>query len=542
MNRPRALLSVWDKAGVAELGRRLVDRGWEVLSTGGTARALRAAGIPVTDVSLVTNHPEMLGGRIKTLHPAIHAGLLARRGVDQDMRALAELGYQPIDLVAVNLYPFGEVVEAPDATLDQALGHIDIGGTTLIRAAAKNHRSVWVVVDPGDYEPVLRAIDDEANEQSSQSVSSGELRRRLAAKVFRETSCYDCSIATYMSGDKALEDDDLIVRMNLLGTPLRYGENPDQSASFYSIGDTRSGIAALTQLQGKALSYNNILDLDGAMAGLAPFAHAPQAAVCIVKHATPCGMAARETLAEAFARARATDPPSAFGSVIALNRMVDRETAQAMASLFVECVVAPGFSGIALEVLGQKKNVRLLAFPAGNEDDWRDFLCRAGGCDGVRSLRSVYGGTLIQSTPPAPRFVPNADPNWAVVTKRTPSPAEARDLGFAWAAVATVKSNAILLARDLAAVGIGSGQTSRVASVGLALQKARDNGLTRELEGCVLASDAFFPFRDGVDLAARAGVRAIVQPGGSIRDDEVVAAADSCDIAMVFTRRRLFRH
>ena len=580
MTRRRALLSVSDKTGIAEFGRALAERGWEVLSTGGTARALAAAGVPVTEVSVVTGHPEMMDGRVKTLHPAIHAGLLARRDCLDDMGELSRQGYAPIDLVAVNLYPFRETVAAPDVTLGEAMENVDIGGPTLIRAAAKNHRDVWVVVDPGDYGAVLEAV-----------VGAGDgggprdgLRRRLAAKVFREISSYDRAVADYLDGsaaeavsatpsnfvrspNKVPDSMPQEVTLALTRRSLpRYGENPGQEAGFYAPMGVPRGIAELEQLHGKGLSYNNLLDLDGALLSLAPFAFALEPTVCIVKHTTPCGLALRPTLAAAFERARATDPVSAFGSVISVNRPVDRDTATGIGGMFVECVVAPDFAPDALEILTAKKNIRLLRFagsatahPAEPVQDARwmklddsvraaaRFLARAAGHSGAdgdagaTSFRSVYGGVLFQSLPDPPFHSPAA-PDWKVVTARAPTDAELADLSFAWAAVAGVKSNAILLAKGLATVGIGAGQTSRVDSSRLAVQKAREIGLASELEGCALASDAFFPFRDGVDAAAQAGAAAIIQPGGSIRDEEVVAAADEHGIAMVFTGRRLFRH
>ncbi len=591
MTSRRALLSVSDKTGIAELGRALTERGWEVLSTGGTARALAAAGVPVTEVSVVTGHPEMMDGRVKTLHPAIHAGLLARRDQPEDMAEVARQGYAPIDLVAVNLYPFRETVAAPGVTLGEAMENVDIGGPTLIRAAAKNHRDVWVVVDPGDYRAVLEAVEGEEFAGSEDGVGTlgsdaeaGALRRRLAAKVYREISSYDAAVADYLEGSATEDaptshpafvrpankvDDSMPPQLTLALTRQslpRYGENPGQDAGFYAPQGTSQGIAELEQLHGKELSYNNLLDLDGALISLAPFAFALEPAVCIVKHTTPCGLALRPTLAAAFERARATDPVSAFGSVIAVNRPIDRDTASGIGGMFVECVVAPDFTPDSLEVLTEKKNIRLLRFTGSaaphpaeplHDGRWMELedstraaarrLARAAGHSGADgdvgsiSFRSVYGGVLFQSLPDPPFHDPAA-PGWKVVTARGPSEAERADLSFAWAAVAGVKSNAILLARGLATVGIGAGQTSRVDSSRLAVSKAREHGFAGELEGCALASDAFFPFRDGVDAAAEAGAAAIIQPGGSIRDDEVVAAADEHEIAMVFTGRRLFRH
>ena len=564
MARRRALLSVSDKTGITAFAGALVECGWEVLSTGGTARTLRGAGVDVTDVSEVTDHPEMMDGRVKTLHPAIHAGLLARRALPGDMAALGEQGYRTIDLVAVNLYPFRRAIAEPGVTLADAMENVDIGGPTLIRAAAKNHRDVWVVVDPADYDAVLASVATDSDASTAPDpappAAVSALRRRLAAKVFRHISAYDEAIAGYLEGLEESGHPDAGPEEPMAGRVtlelerrelLRYGENPDQGAAFYAATTGDHGIAKLEQIHGKALSYNNILDLDGALLSLAPFAFSPDPAVCIVKHTTPCGLAVSSTLADAFARARRTDPVSAFGSVIAVNRPVDRDTAAGIGSMFVECVVAPGFTPGALEVLTAKKNIRLLALPDGEAGGSGEadahagarsrFLARAAGHDGAISFRSVYGGVLFQSLPDPP-FHGREDPGWRVVTARRPTALEQADLSFAWSAVASVKSNAILLARNGATVGIGAGQTSRVDSSRLAVRKAREAGLEEELDGCVLASDAFFPFRDGVDAAADAGAGAIIQPGGSVRDEEVIAAADEHGMAMVFTGRRLFRH
>ncbi len=549
--RPRALLSVSDKTGIVDFGRALTERGWELLSTGGTAAALREAGLEVTDVAEVTQHPEMMGGRVKTLHPAVHAGILARRDTPTDLKEMEEQGYGPIDLVAVNLYPFRETVAKPGVTLEQAMGKVDIGGPTMLRAAAKNHDGVMVVVDPSDYSEVILLLD-----APDRAEAEPALRRKLASKVFRHTSAYDRAIADFIeSRDGPLGT--FAVEAPTLDT-LRYGENPDQPATFHALGDGSHGIAALDQLHGKALSYNNLLDLDGALMALSPFAFASRAAVAIIKHTTPCGLAVADTLEDAYRRALATDPLSSFGSAIAMNRVVDVATAEALSELFVECLVAPGFDHDALEVLTRKKNVRLLRAPRIDgatdrepeslEEHWTGtdaqlgtarFLAAHGWLPEARSFRSIYGAVLVQQ-PPRPPFYGIGRPGWELATRREPTPAEWDDLSFAWAAVYGVKSNAILLAGQGRTLGIGAGQMSRVDSSRIAVRKAADAGL--DLKGSVLASDAFFPFRDGVDAAAEAGVKAIVQPGGSIRDDEVIAAADEHGIAMVFTGRRLFRH
>ena len=556
--KKRALLSVSDKTGIQEFARGLVERGWELLSTGGTARALREGGLPVVDVAEVTGHPEMMGGRVKTLHPAVHAGLLARRDNPDDLAALASQGYAPIDLVAVNLYPFRETVAKPGVTLPQAVEKIDIGGPTMIRSAAKNFTDVWVVVEPSDYPTVLEALDAGGDQLG--------VRQALAAKVFRHVSDYDDAIAVFLaSGDGGAEaagpEDAFPARLSIRAhriQTLRYGENPDQAAAFYGLEGFRGGLVGLTQLHGKELSYNNLLDLDGALQALSPFAFSPKAAVCIIKHTTPCGLALGESLEDAYAKALATDPVSAFGSVISVNRRVDGGTARALSDLFVECIVAPAFTAEALEILTQKKNVRLLTLPedappsdrepateawwTGAPEEVRSagrFLAAHGRIPEPQVFRSVYGGVLVQG-PPNPPFYGIPGEAWRVVTQRTPTDVEMDDLRFAWAAVYGVKSNAILLARDGGTLGIGAGQMSRVDSSKIAVRKAGEAGLS--LEGAALASDAFFPFRDGVDAAAGAGVKAIVEPGGSVRDEEVIAAADEHGIAMVFTGRRLFRH
>jgi len=485
----RALLSVSDKRGIVDFGKALSGAGWELVSTGGTAKTLRDAGLAVKSVSEVTGHPEMMDGRVKTLHPAVHAGLLARRERADDMAALQEHGYTPIDLVAVNLYPFRETVARGDVPIAEAMEQVDIGGPTMVRAAAKSHRDVWVVVDPADYPEVLAALgsDDES-----------ALRRRLAAKAFGHVSAYDAAVCQYLGTGDAKETlgEHLSVSLSRLQT-LRYGENPDQQAAFY-VYERRAGLAALEQHHGRELSYNNLLDLDGALLSLSPFARSDRAAVCIVKHTTPCGMAVADSLRDAYERALATDSTSAFGSVIAVNRPVDAATAEAMSKLFIECIVAPSYADEASAILTKKKNLRLLSFPG----DAGPFL-GAYGCEPEpRMLRSVYGGMLAQ-TPAAPPFYGQQDPSWKVVTKRAPSDAEWDDLRFAWAAIFGVKSNAILLARDGAVLGIGAGQMSRVDSSKIAVRKAGEAG--HSLEGCALASDAFFPFRDGVDAAADAG-------------------------------------
>jgi phosphoribosylaminoimidazolecarboxamide formyltransferase/IMP cyclohydrolase len=519
---PRALLSVSDKTGLVELARGLRDRDWQILSTGGTAGALREAGIEVTEVSEVTGHPEIMDGRVKTLHPAVHAGLLARRGHQPDELQMAELGYAGIDMLVVNLYPFRETIAAPTVTLDEAIENIDIGGPAMLRSAAKNHPAVWVVVDPSDYDRVLRSLDGEGG-------GASPLRRELAVKVFDHTSRYDAAIAAYLThvdAEPAGAESELPSRLAVSLTrarSLRYGENPDQAAAFYTEDGAAHGLPLLQQHHGKALSFNNLLDVDGALMAIAPWSDAADAACVVIKHTTPCGLALGEDAAEAYRKALNTDTLSAFGSVVAFNTPVTEQAAMLLRPNFIEAIVAPGYVPRALEILREKKNIRLLEMPprAGREE---------------LDYKRVRGGFLVQqrmrSTFP--------EGGWRVVSERAPDEREWADLRFAWRAVASVKSNAILLARDAATLGIGAGQMSRVDSSRIAVMKARDN--EHNLAGAVLASDAFFPFRDGVDAAAGAGVRAIIQPGGSVRDEEVIEAADEHGVAMVFTGRRLFRH
>jgi len=531
----RALLSVSDKSGIEAFARELVRRGLELVSTGGTARALRDVGLPVISVSDITGHAEIMDGRVKTLHPAIHGPLLARRDHPSDLEALEAHGYGRFDVVAVNLYPFRETIAAGGISVDEAMEQVDIGGPTMIRAAAKNHKHVWVAVDPADYGEVLDALDGTVDDPDA-------LRRRLAAQVFRHISSYDSAVADFLEGASTGGGGEAYPPLRqeswTLKETLRYGENPDQKAALYvPAGMTPHGIAAMTQLQGKELSYNNLLDLDGALLSLAPFARTSRAAAVIVKHTTPCGIGVGRSLAEAFHRALATDPVSAFGGIIAVNRPLDGETAEAMANMFLECIVAPSLTPEAEAILAAKKNLRVLVFPAGaNATELLDSLGRAWDRELVRS---ISGGFLLQDPCPPP-FFGVEDDQWQVVTERTPSDQERADLAFAWAAIYGVKSNAILLAREGATLGIGAGQMSRVDASRLAVLKAQDQGHT--LEGAVLASDAFFPFRDGVDAAADAGIRAIIQPGGSVRDPEVIEAANRHGIAMIFTGRRLFRH
>ena len=509
---PTALLSVSDKTGVVDFARSLAKLGWNLVSTGGTAKALRAAGIAVKDVSDVTGFPEMLDGRVKTLHPAVHGGLLARRDLPEHMKALGEHNIGPIDLVAVNLYPFEETAATPGAKPEDIIEQIDIGGPSMLRSAAKNFASVTVIVDPADYGRVLAAL--EAGDDDL------DLRRLLAEKVFARTAAYDAAIAYWFGCERSEIFPERIAIPLERATMLRYGENPGQRAAFY-LDRNHDGIAALEQKGGKELSFNNLLDLEGALFATDPF----QGETCcaIVKHTTPCGIATGPTGLEAYKKALACDPVSAFGSVISFTVDVDEVIAESISSLFVECIVAPRFTPGALEILGRKKNLRVLEGQA----KWRDHAL---------DYKRVRGGFLAQER--ASRD--GSEKEWRVVTARQPTEAEWWDLRFAWRAVGSVKSNAIVLVREGATIGIGAGQMSRVDAAFLSVHKARLVG--HDTKGSVMGSDAFFPFRDGVEQAAEAGVGAIVQPGGSVRDEEVIKAADEYNIAMVFTGKRQFRH
>lgn len=508
---PRALISVSDKRGVVAFSQALVELGWDIISTGGTATALRAAKIPVLEVEKVTGFPELLDGRVKTLHPAVHAALLARRSIAAHVAALHEHGIVPVDLVAVNLYPFQATVAQEGASLEDALENIDVGGPSMLRSAAKNHESVLPVVDPTDYPMVLELL--------RKGGLTPKIRREFAAKVFTHTSDYDAAVAAYLTPS----EDGLPRRLGVAmerGQTLRYGENPQQRAALYVTEEPR-GMRDLTQRQGKELSFNNLLDLDAGMWAVACWSNRP--ACAIVKHTTPCGVAVAASALEAFRRARYTDPVSAFGSVVAFNTVVDEPTAKAMADLFVEVVVAPSFHSEALTVFAEKKQLRVVELPVSKGAGALDY-------------KRVRGGFLVQDQF---QFDPS-EREWKVATRRQPTEREWTDLRFAWAAVAAIKSNAILLARDEAAIGIGAGQMSRVDSVFLAIHKARQQG--HELNNSVLASDAFFPFADGVEQAGGAGITAMIQPGGSVRDAEVIEAADRQEVAMVMTGKRQFRH
>ncbi|MBI5304861.1 MAG: bifunctional phosphoribosylaminoimidazolecarboxamide formyltransferase/IMP cyclohydrolase [Chloroflexi bacterium] len=506
----QAILSVHDKTGLIEFARGLRDLGWRLIASGGTAKTLRDNQIAVTEVAEYTGSPEILGGRVKTLHPAIHGGLLAR-ATDDDLAQLKNLGWDYIDLVACNLYPFEQTIGKPNVTHAEAIENIDIGGVTLIRAAAKNHARVTLVCDPRDYASVLTEL---------RAGNIGEdTRKRLALKGFALTAQYDAAIANYLAGGDAFRVNAYRVQT------LRYGENPHQAATLYSY-EPGAGPLGGKFLQGKELSYNNLLDLDAAWRAAVSF---ERPTICIVKHLSPCGIASADKLADAYAGAFASDTRSAFGGVIASNRAFDGDTARALGALFVECIAAPGFTDDARAVLAAKKNCRLVAMP--------DLAVEP-----RHELRSITRGILRQDLdlgdPPSPLSTTGGiEGGWQVVTKRAPTADELRALKFAWRAVQHVKSNAIVFARGEATVGIGGGQPNRVDCVRIAAERAQDKS-----RGAVMASDAFFPFADSVQVAAQAGITAIVQPGGSQRDAEAIAAADAANLAMVVTGVRHFRH
>ncbi len=520
----RALLSVSDKSGLLEFARALAGMGVELISTGGTAAMLRGEGLPVKDVSEVTGFPEMLDGRVKTLHPAVHGGLLAVRGDARHEAQAAEHAIAPIDLLVVNLYPF-EATVAKGAAFEDCIENIDIGGPALIRGAAKNHAGVTVVVEPEDYAPVLEAM------RANNGATGLELRRRLAAKAYARTAAYDAAISNWFA--RTLADDMPAWRTfgGRLKFPLRYGENPHQNAAFYASGDARPGVATAVQHQGKELSYNNLNDTDAALELVAELG-IQQPAVAIIKHANPCGVAVGGDLKEAYLKALRCDPVSAFGGIIALNRAIDAAAAEEITKIFTEVVIAPDATEDAKAIFAAKKNLRLLTTGA-----LPDPLA-----SGV-VVRSLAGGLLVQSRDNGAV----AASDLRVVTKRVPTEQELADLLFAFKVAKHVKSNAIVYARDGATVGIGAGQMSRIDSSRIAAQKAADAaralGLDEPLtRGSVVASDAFFPFADGLLAAAEAGATAVIQPGGSMRDDEVIAAADGKGLAMVFTGLRHFRH
>ncbi|MGL4311998.1 MAG: bifunctional phosphoribosylaminoimidazolecarboxamide formyltransferase/IMP cyclohydrolase [Paracoccaceae bacterium] len=521
----RALISVSDKTGLLEFARALAGMGVELLSTGGTAGLLRNAGLKVRDVAEVTGFPEMMDGRVKTLHPAVHGGLLALRDDAEHLAAMAAYGIEPIDLLIVNLYPFEETVARGGSYAD-CVENIDIGGPAMIRAAAKNHAFVTVVVDVQDYETVL------AEMQARGGCTTLATRKTLAQTAYARTAAYDSAVSTWMAGAIGAKNPRRRAFAGALAQPMRYGENPHQQAAFYTDGSNRPGVATARQHQGKELSYNNINDTDAAYELVAEFDPAKGPACAIIKHANPCGVARGKTLAEAYRRAFDCDRTSAFGGIIALNQRLDAETAEEIAGIFTEVVIAPGADQGAMDVFAKKKNLRLLT-----TDALPDPVAAG------LAFRQVAGGFLVQDRD-AGRI---ARGDLKVVTKRKPSPAEIEDMLFAWTVAKHVKSNAIVYVKDGATVGVGAGQMSRVDSTRIAARKAQDMadalGLSVPLTtGSVVASDAFFPFADGLLAAAEAGATAIIQPGGSMRDQDVVDAADAAGLAMVFTGQRHFRH
>jgi len=519
----RALISVYDKTGVVEFARELTALGIEIVSTGGTAKLLRESGVPVRDVAELTGWPEMLGGRVKTLHPKVHGGILFQRGKAEDRKQVAEHGIGPIDLVVVNLYPFSATAAKPGVSAEELIENIDIGGPAMVRSAAKNFQSVGVVTDPADYPAIAR----ELCEKRELSLAT---RLALARKAYARTARYDGEIATELErlsanghvSIGALER--LPERIHVAlerKQAMRYGENPHQAAALYvPAGRPAAGLAGAKQLQGKELSYNNLVDLDAAAALVSEF-HRP--AVAIIKHNNPCGAAEQESLREAYLKAYACDSVSAYGGVLAFNREIDAATAEEVAKLFVECIVAPGYEPAALEKFAAKKNLRLLEMPGGPGAEELGF-------------KPIAGGMLVQE---ADRHE-LTDADLKVATERAPTDAERRAMLFGWKVAKHVKSNAIVFAREGQTVGVGAGQMSRVDSVKIAVIKAATAGLS--LGGSVVASDAFFPFPDGVEEAGRAGATAVIQPGGSVHDQEVIAAANKLGMAMVFTGVRHFRH
>ncbi|WP_333830646.1 bifunctional phosphoribosylaminoimidazolecarboxamide formyltransferase/IMP cyclohydrolase [Pararhodobacter sp.] len=519
----RALLSVSDKSGLLELAGALAARGVELVSTGGTAAVLRKAGLAVRDVSELTGFPEMMDGRVKTLHPMVHGGLLALRDDAGHVASMAEHGIVPIDLLVVNLYPF-EATVARGAGYDETIENIDIGGPAMIRAAAKNHAHVAVVTDPQDYDALLAEMDAQGNQTRL------AFRQKLAQTAYARTAAYDAAVSTWMAGAIGEATPRRRAFAGQLAQALRYGENPHQSAAFYTDGSDRPGVASAVQHQGKELSYNNINDTDAAFELVSEFTDGP--ACAIIKHANPCGVATGETLAQAYQRAFDCDRTSAFGGIIAFNRPIDGPTAQAITEIFTEVVIAPGADDDALAVFAKKKNLRLLTTPG-----------LANPAAPGLAFKQVSGGFLVQDRDNG--LITAAD--LKVVTKRAPTDSELADLLLAWTIAKHVKSNAIVYVKDGATVGIGAGQMSRVDSTRIAARKAQDMaevlGLPAPLtQGSVVASDAFFPFADGLLTAAEAGARAVIQPGGSMRDAEVIAAADEAGLAMVFTGQRHFRH
>ena len=515
----KALISVSDKRGVVEFAKALAGLGYEVVSTGGTHKALEDAGVPVTSVSDVTGFPECLSGRVKTLHPAVHGGILAMRDSDEHMEQVKDLGIDMIDVVAINLYPFKDTIKREDVTLPLAIENIDIGGPTMLRSAAKNHKDVVVVCDPDDYEAVIEGLG------SDEGVPY-ETKYRLALKVFEHTAAYDAMIAEYLREVKGLPLPDNPTFTYEKIQDLRYGENPHQKAVYYKeVKPWQGALTNAEQLHGKELSFNNIGDANGALACLREFA---EPTVVAVKHANPCGVGSADTIAAAWQKAFEADPVSIFGGVIAANREIDKETAEGVAGIFVEIVIAPGFTDEALSVLTEKQNIRLLRLPHIAEQS------PAGSLD----IKKVDGGLLVQV---ADLELYDED-KLNVVTKKAPTEEEMKDLEFAMKVVKHVRSNAIVTAKGGMTLGVGPGQTNRIGAVHIALAGEGPGGLPHDMKGAVLASDAFFPFEDCVEAAAAAGITAIIQPGGSMKDEDSIKKCDELGLAMVFTGVRHFKH
>ena len=512
MKIKRALISVSDKTGVVSFAGKLHELGVEIISTGGTMKTLREAGIPVTYVSDVTGFPEIMDGRVKTLNPYIHGGILAIRDNPEHAKAMEQHGIKGIDLVVVNLYPFRETIAKPDVTLEDAVENIDIGGPAMIRAAAKNFAYVGVIVNPARYQGVLAELTQNGE-------LSAQQRMALAKEAYAHTGSYDAAIARYLSGQlgESLFPDTLQMVYEKV-QDLRYGENPHQQAAFYREDGSTEGIANARQLHGKELSYNNIVDVEAAYAIAADF---QQPAAAIIKHTNPCGTAIGDSLAEAYEKAYQADPVSAYGGIVGLNRAVDAATAEKISAIFIEAVIAPEYTPEAIDILTKKKNIRLLSVPLPSAG-----LTRL-------DMKKVSGGVLLQQMD----LVDANRPDMKVVTKRQPTQAEWEELEFAWKVVKHVKSNAIVVTAGKRTLGVGAGQMNRVGSVEIALKQAG-----QAAEGAVLASDAFFPFGDSVETAAKAGIKAIIQPGGSVRDEESIAKADEHGIAMIFTGVRHFKH
>ncbi|MGT2845886.1 bifunctional phosphoribosylaminoimidazolecarboxamide formyltransferase/IMP cyclohydrolase [Streptococcus massiliensis] len=512
----RALISVSDKTGILDFAQELKQLGWEIISTGGTKKALDEAGLATIAIDDVTGFPEMMDGRVKTLHPKIHGGLLARRDLDSHLDAAKTHAIELIDLVVVNLYPFKETILKPDVTYAEAVENIDIGGPSMLRSAAKNHASVTVLVDPADYAPVLAELTENG-------ATTLDTRKRLAAKVFRHTAAYDALIADYFTEQVGESKPEKLTLTYELKQPMRYGENPQQDADFYQTAlPLDYSLAASKQLNGKELSFNNIRDADAAIRIIRDFKEQPT--VVALKHMNPCGIGQADSIEKAWDYAYQSDPVSIFGGIVVLNRQVDAATAEKMHKIFLEIIIAPSYTAEALEILtNKKKNLRILQLDFAAQDQSTK----------EKEVTGVLGGLLVQNQD----VIAEKPADWQVVTKRQPTETERQALEFAWKSVKYVKSNGIIITNDRMTLGVGPGQTNRVASVKIAIEQAQDR-----LDGAALASDAFFPFADNIEEIAAAGIKAIIQPGGSVRDQESIEAADKHGLTMIFTGMRHFRH